>query len=160
MCQGEEVRVAKIRWLSELVLFDFDIKYRTGELNKAADAWSHHIYVPEEIDNDLESEEYETISYVMVCKEVEEIINGKKLPIECKVAIHNKENKPAQQELELHSSMIEVLSKVSPSEMKEAQQADPIISQEVQWVKAGNKPKLSPIRKEKLKKYKEVSVPI
>ena len=43
----------------------------------------------------------------MACKELEEIINGEKLPIECKVAIQNKQNKLAQQELELHSSVIE-----------------------------------------------------
>ena len=42
-----------------------------------------------------------------------------------------KKNKPAQQELELHSNVIEVLSKVSPSEMIEGQQADPTISQVV-----------------------------
>ena len=62
----------------------------------------------------------------MVCDELEEIINGEKLPIKCKVATQNNEKNPAQ-ELELHSSVIEVLSKVSPSEMKEAQQADPTI---------------------------------
>ena len=33
--------VAHIRWLSELALFDTDIKYRTCMLNKAADALSH-----------------------------------------------------------------------------------------------------------------------
>ena len=67
------------------------------------------------------------------------------------MAIQDKKDKPAPQELELHSSAIEVLSKVSASEIKEAQQADPTIGQVVQWVKAGNKPKLSQIRKEKTK---------
>ena len=113
------------------------------------DTLSHHPYVPGEMDNDSEYEEYETISYAMVCEELEETIDGEKLPMEYKVAIQNKEKKPAQQELELHSSVIEVLSKVSPSEMKEAQQADSTIDEVVQWVKAGNKQKLSQIRKEK-----------
>ena len=51
---------------------------------------------------------------------------------------------------------MEVLSKVTSSEMKDAQQADPTISQVVQWVKVGNKPKLSQIRKvqsENVRKY-------
>ena len=71
------------------------------------------------------------------------------------MAIQNKEDKPAPQELDLHSSVIEVLSKVSTSEMREAQQADPTISQVVQWVKAGNKPKLSQIRKETSKNVRK-----
>ena len=71
------------------------------------------------------------------------------------MAIENKENKPAQEEPELYPSVIEVLSKVSPSEMIEAQQADPTIGQVVQWVKVGNKPKLSQIGKEKSKNVKK-----
>ena len=67
------------------------------------------------------------------------------------MARQDKEDKHAPQELDLYSSMIDVLSRVSTSEMREAQQADPTISQVVQWVKAGNKPKLSQIRKEKSK---------
>ena len=47
------------------------------------------------------------------------------------MATENKEDKPAQQGLELHSNVINVLSKVSPSEMTEAQQTDPTISQVV-----------------------------
>ena len=56
------------------------------------------------------------------------------------MSIKNKESKTAQQELELNSSVIEVLGKVSPSEMIEVQQTNPTICQVMQWVKAGNKP--------------------
>ena len=73
--------------------------------------------------------------HTLVCKELEEILAGVKLPIECKIAIQNKENKSARQELELHSSVIEILSKVSPSEIKDPHQADPTISQVVQWIR-------------------------
>ena len=62
--------------------------------------------------------------HAIVCEEPKEIIDGEKLPTECKVAIQNKENKPAQQELELKSSVIEVVSKVSSSKRIEPQQAD------------------------------------
>ena len=33
---------AHIRWLSDLALFDFEIKYRTGKSNQAADTLSQH----------------------------------------------------------------------------------------------------------------------
>ena len=97
------------------------MKYKTDGPNKAVDALSPHPYVPGEMDSNSESKEYETISYAMVCKELEEIIYGGKLSTECKVAIQNKENKHTQQELELHFGVIEVMSKVSSSDMKEAQ---------------------------------------
>ena len=44
----------QIRWLSKLVLFDFNIKCRTGKSNKAVDALSHCPCAPEEMDNDSE----------------------------------------------------------------------------------------------------------
>ena len=74
------------------MLFDFDIKYRTGKLNKTAEALSHHCYVQGEMHSDSDSEEYETSSYTTVCDELEEIADGDKLSIECKVAIQNKQN--------------------------------------------------------------------
>ena len=55
---------AQIRWLSDLMLFDFEIKYRAGKTNQAADALS---WRPENPDSSSESsdgeEEWDTISY-------------------------------------------------------------------------------------------------
>ena len=84
---------------------------------------------------------------MQLCKEIEDIIHRKELPIECKVATQGKCSKPAEQDLELHSNVIEVLTKVTPSEMKSA----PPISPVVQYVKAANKPTLSQIQKVKQK---------
>ena len=46
-----KLEVAQFQWLSKPVLFHFDIKYRTGKSNKAADALSHHPYVPGKMDS-------------------------------------------------------------------------------------------------------------
>ena len=92
---------AEIRWLSELALFEFKIKYWTGKSNKAADALNCHPSVPNEEDHVSESEEYETISYITGCYNLGDIIDEEKLPTECKVAIQEKSHKPTKQDLEL-----------------------------------------------------------
>ena len=78
---------AQIRWLSELALFNFDIKYRSGKSNQAADASSHHPMTDNEILSDSESDGYETISYTVMCNDLSEIIKGEKLPLELKRAV-------------------------------------------------------------------------
>ena len=112
--------------------------------NKIVDTLSHCPFAPSEMESKSESEEYKTISYATVCEELENILNGEILPIQCKVAIQER-TKPVEQDMELHTNVTEVLSKVSPSEMKEAHQSDPTISQVVQYIKAGKKLKLSQI---------------
>ena len=54
---------AQIRGLSELALFDFDIKYRSDKLSQAADALSCHPMTDNEILGNSESNGYETILY-------------------------------------------------------------------------------------------------
>ena len=112
--------VSQIRWFSKLALFDFDIKYRTHKSNKAVDALSCHPYDSEEVDSNPETEEYKNILYTIECEELEEILYGEKILWECNVAIQDNEDKPVPQELEQHSSVIDALSKVSTSEMREA----------------------------------------
>ena len=66
-------------------------------------------------------------------------------PLQCKVASQEMDSKPADQDLDLHTNVIEVLYKVSPSVMKESQQSASTIFQIVQYVRAGKKPELSQI---------------
>ena len=68
--------VAQIRWLSKLALFDFNIKYRSGKSNQAADALSHCPMTDEEILSNFESDRYETISNDVMCNDLSEIIKG------------------------------------------------------------------------------------
>ena len=67
-----------IQWLCELTFFDFDIKYRTGKSNQAADTLSHHPKTDNDISSDNDSEEYETISYAVVCDDLCEIVKDEK----------------------------------------------------------------------------------
>ena len=76
--------VAQIRWLSELALFDFDIKYRSGKSNQVADILSCHPKTENE--NFSESDGYETI-YAVICNDLSEVIKGEKLPLEVKEQI-------------------------------------------------------------------------
>ena len=77
--------MAQIRWLSDLMLFDFEIKYRAGKTNQAADALSQQ---PENPNSSSESsddeEEWDTISYEMVCQILNHHLNSTKLPYHVK----------------------------------------------------------------------------
>ena len=77
--------MSQIRWLSDLALFDFDIKYRVGKSNQAADALS---WWPANPDSASESsdgeEEWEAISYEMVCQILDYHLNSSKIPYQIK----------------------------------------------------------------------------
>ena len=65
--KSSKVGAAQICWLSELVLYDFDIVYRTGKSNLIADALSRRPEVEEEIEKDVlpesDDEEWIVVSY-------------------------------------------------------------------------------------------------
>ena len=71
--QESKLGASQIRWLSELALFNFTIKYRTGHSNRAADALSHCPFNPScDVDSEsTDSNEVEVISYSASCDEVE-----------------------------------------------------------------------------------------
>ena len=141
--------VAQIRWLCKLALFDFDIKYRSGKLNQAADTLSHHPRTDSEILSDSESDGYETISYAMMCNDLSEIIKGEKFPLELKRAVQTEiiQQAPYSGKINAHSKMVDILSRVTPGMMKEAQEEDVDISKAICHVKSGKKPPLAQIRK-------------
>ena len=141
--------VAQIWWLSKLALFNFDIKYRSGKLNQAADALSHHPKTDNENFSNNESDGYETISYAVVCDDLCEVIKGEKLPLEIKRAVHTEIMKqvPDSEQISAHSEMVDILSNVTPGMMKEAQQEDADISKTICYVKFGKKPMFAQIWK-------------
>ena len=146
---------AEIRWLSKLVLFDFDIKYRMGKLNQVADALSHR----PRPDTDVSSYkgrkgEYETISYKIVSDDLSDVINGIKIPMELKNEIQRSIHEEPERDndnIQGIGIMVDVLSKVSPEIMKQAQEEDLEISKVMCYVKLGKRPFLAQIRKLKSK---------
>ena len=172
--QESKLGVLQIRWLSELALFDFTIKYQTGHCNRATDTLSCCPFNPScnfETES-TDSDEVEVISYSATCSEVETIpysvvfealdqcLNGSKIPkvlkqeaqdISCVVQmIVEEEDKLYEEELKEVVSKVNAVSvfgNVSPEDMKEEQQKDPILRLVYKYVTAGKKPKTSAITK-------------
>ena len=140
---------AQIRWFSELALFDFDIKYRSGKSNQAADILSHCPMTDNAILSNSESDGYETISYAVMCNDLSDIIKGDKLPLELKRAVLTEiiQQAPDSGKIKVHSEMADILSQVTPGMMKEAQEEDVDISKTIHYVKSSRKPSLAQIRK-------------
>ena len=176
--QESKLGASQIRWLSELALFDFTIKYQTGHSNRAADALSHRPFNPscdfetESTDSDevevisysATSNEVETIPYSVVCEALDQCLNGSKIPevlkqeaqdISCAVqTIVEEEDKLYEEELKEVVSEINAVSifgNISPEDMKEEQQKDPILGLVYKYVTASEKPKTSAITKIKSK---------
>ena len=73
--------MSQIRWLSDLALFDFDIKYRVGKTNQVADALSWQPVNPNSSSESSDGEEeWETISYEVVCQILDYHLDSSKLP--------------------------------------------------------------------------------
>ena len=75
----------QIHLLSDLALFDFDLKYRAGKSNQAADALSQQPNNPESLsESSDDEEEWETIMYSTVCQILDYQLNSTKLPYHVK----------------------------------------------------------------------------
>ena len=84
--QTSKLSVSQIHWLSELVLFDFNIIYRSGKTNQAADALSR---CPEpncrlESDSDSNSDDPVILSYATICDIFKPVLGDTKIPFNIK----------------------------------------------------------------------------
>ena len=173
---------SQIQWLSELALFDFTIKYQTGHSNRATDALSHHPFNPffdcksnstdsdevEVISYSATSDRVKTIPYSSVCEALDQCLNGSKSPevlkqeaqeISCAVqSIVEEEDKQEIDKIVSEVDAVSVFGKVTPEEMKEEQQKDPILELVYKQVTAGEKLKTSAITKVKSKAVRKKGV--
>ena len=124
-------------------------------MNQAGDALSYQPKSSLDMSSDRGSEiEYEPIPYEVISDDLTELIDGIKIPIELKKDIQrsiHEEPKRESDNIQGTSAMVDVLSKVSPEMMRQAQEEDLEISQVRHCVMLARKPSLAQSRKLKSK---------
>ena len=140
--KSSKLGAAQICWLSELVLYDFDIVYHTGKLNLVTDTLSRHPEVNEEIEKEATSEsdedEWIAVSYQVEeqggCvssakfnQAIRELVGGTKIDKKLKDRIHvmdiTKENLDGKT-IEVATRMVGLFDSIIPKEMAEYQRQD------------------------------------
>ena len=126
---------SQIRWLSNLALFDFEIKYRARKSNQAAGTLSQQPVNPDSSSQSSDDdEEWETISYGMVCQILNHHLDSTKLPYNVKHEVQNNitEVSMANQSLGLSNLNIiniqlcevKLFDMITPKQMAECQKRD------------------------------------
>ena len=149
---------AQIRWLSDLVLFDFEIKYRAGKTNQAADALSQQPENPESSSESSDGEEeWDTISYGMVCQILNHHLDSMKLPYHVKHEIQTNTaevemanssiNFPSTNVINAQLQEIKLFNSITLEQMVEYQKRDLQLSLVCDKVSSQSKPKLSEIHR-------------
>ena len=150
--------MSQIRWLSDLALFDFDIKYRVGKSNQAADTLSRQPANPNSASESLDGEEeWEAISYEMVCQILDYHLDSRKLPCDLKheVQVSTSDVSEAnssigikpQNVIDIQLNEVKLFHSITPSKMAEYQKRCTQLSVIYEYVANNHKPKLSEIHR-------------
>ena len=166
--QKSKLGAAQIRWLSELALYDFDVKYRSGATNNVADALSRRDN-PEEVDSEDEYDVLYSFSITAddVRSHIEQHIPGNIVCGSLKAAIQSQSIpgyaghiSDIETEISCHSIFTEAgqstfPNQVTPAAMQSAQLADPILKQVIGHIKSGKRPTSRRLRRlaPSLRKY-------
>ena len=82
--QTSKLGASQIHWLSELALFDFNIIYRSGKSNQAADALSQcpepNCKLESNDDSDNDSSDPVVLSYATICDIIKPVLGDTKIP--------------------------------------------------------------------------------
>ena len=86
--QTSKLGVSQIHWLSKLALFDFNIIYRSGKSNQAADDLSQHpepnCRLESDDDSDNDSSDPVMLSYATICDIIKPVLGDTKIPLAIK----------------------------------------------------------------------------
>ena len=165
--QTSKLGVSQIHWLSKLALFDFNIIYRSGKSNKAADTLSQH---PEpncrlESDSDSDSDDPVVLSYATIC-DIKLVLGDTKIPFNIKkkaqAACNLLEGEKSRPEfnvipdLTAQTSAVSVFDQVPPATMAEAQHKDSVLGLIIPYICKRVKPKGLVIAKLDAKQHKNI----
>ena len=118
-----------------MALFNFTIKYQTDHSNKAVDALNCCPFNPScNFDSGTDSNEVEVISYSLVCEAIDQCLYSSKIPEDLKqkaqdisCAVQSIVEEEGKEEIVSTLNAVSIFRKVTPEEMKEEQQKDPIL---------------------------------
>ena len=155
--QTSKLGASQIRWLSKLALFDFNIIYRSGKTNQAADALS---WCPEpncklESDNDSDNDSSDPVvlSYATICDIIKPVLGDTKIPLVIKKKaqaeaacnlLEGERNRPklcAIPKLTAQTSAVSVFDQVPLATMAKAQLKDSVLGLVIPFMHKGVKPK-------------------
>ena len=159
--QTSKLGASQIRWLSELALFDFNIIYRLGKSNQAADALSRcpepNCKLESDNDSDNDSSDPVVLSYATICNIIKLVLGDTKIPLNIKKKVQaacnlseGEKNMPkchAIPNLTVQTSAVSVFNQVPSAIMAKAQLKDSVLGLVIPFVRKGVKPKVLAIAK-------------